>query len=75
MKIARTFTIDVWIARELQNKNNQSAYVNTAIKEKLDDATKELNLTWRQLAMHLKNHPETDRTLADLLLRLLYASE
>ena len=74
MKIARTFTIDVWIARELQNKNNQSAYVNSAIKEKLDDATKELNLTWRQLAMYLKNHPETDKTLADILLRLLYAA-
>ena len=75
MKIARTFTIDVWVARELQNKHNQSAYVNSAIKDKLDDATKELNLTWRQLAMHLKNHPDTDRTLADILLRLLYATD
>ena len=75
MKIARTFTIDVWIARELQNKKNQSGYVNSAIKDKLNSNHAEINLTWRQLAIHMKNHPETDRTLSDLLTRLLYSSD
>jgi len=75
VKIARTFTIDVWIARELQNKKNQSKFVNDAIKDKLNGSLAEINLTWRQLAIHMKNHPETDRTLCDLLTRLLYSAD
>lgn len=75
VKIARTFTIDVWIARELQNKKNQSQFVNDAIKNRLDGVSADSDLTWRQLAIFLKNHAETDRTLADLLTRLLYSSE
>jgi hypothetical protein len=39
MKINRTYSIDVWIARELQNKSNQSRFVNDAIREKLDRTT------------------------------------
>ena len=75
MKVNKTYSIDLWIAREVQEKKNQSRFVNDAIKDKLNGSLSEINLTWRQLAMHLKNHPETDRTLNDLLSKLLYSSE
>ena len=38
MKINRTYSIDHWIAVELQRKSNQSRFVNDAIKAKLESS-------------------------------------
>ena len=39
MKINRTYSIDHWIAVELQKKPNQSRFVNDAIKAKLESSS------------------------------------
>jgi len=39
MKINRTYSIDHWIAVELQKKSNQSRFVNDAIRAKLESSS------------------------------------
>lgn len=62
MKINRTYSIDHWIAVELQKKPNQSRFVNDAIKNKLDGGSKTLEEAGvRSLMIFLKNHKDCDQ--------------
>ena len=62
MKINRTYSIDHWIALELQKKSNQSRFVNDAIKNKLDGGGKLLeDAGVRSLMIFLKNHKDCDQ--------------
>jgi|TARA_R110000823_G_scaffold296550_2_gene416548 ribosomal 50S subunit-associated protein YjgA (DUF615 family) len=61
MKVNRTFSIDLWLAKELLDKRNQSQFVCDAIKDKLDGI--DSNLTGagvKSLMIFLKGHPECD---------------
>ena len=62
MKINRTYSIDHWIAVELQKKPNQSRFVNDAIKNKLDGGSKSIEEAGaRSLMIYLKNHKDCDK--------------
>ena len=62
MKINRTYSIDHWIAVELQKKPNQSRFVNDAIKNKLDDGSILIEEAGaRTLMIYLKNHKDCDQ--------------
>lgn len=62
MKINRTFSIDLWIVKELRDKRNQSQFVCDALKSKLDgDHDKTLNDAGaRSLMIYLKAHEDCD---------------
>ena len=61
MKINRTYSIDHWIAVELQKKSNQSRFVNDAIRAKLDGFTLDLSqATTFQLMVSLENRSDVD---------------
>lgn len=75
MKVNRTFSIDLWIVKELKDKRNQSQFVCDAIKSKLDgnnDRTLE-GAEVRSLMIYLKNHKDCDsfirRALESALIR------
>ena len=61
MKINRTYSIDHWIAVELQKKHNQSRFVNDAIKYQLDNTYQDISdASVKSLTIFLKNHPKCD---------------
>jgi hypothetical protein len=75
MKVNRTFSVDLWIVKALQDKRNQSQFVCDALKSKLDgndDLTLE-NAEVRSLMIFLKNHKDCDpfisRALKSALIR------
>lgn len=73
MKVNRTFSIDLWIVKALQDKRNQSQFICDAIKTKLDGAD-DRNIeecSQRTLMIYLKNHPDTDSFLKRVLEQVL----
>ena len=60
MKINRTYSIDHWIAVELQKKPNQSRFVNDAIKTKLDGSQRNSikSASAEVLMWHLEEHKD-----------------
>lgn len=61
MKINRTYSVDHWVALELQKKPNQSRFVNDAIKAKLDGFTLDLSqATTFQMMVSLENRTDCD---------------
>lgn len=61
MKVNRTFSVDLWIVKALQDKRNQSQFVCDAIKDKLDGIDSNLSGAGvNSLMIFLKGHPECD---------------
>lgn len=71
MKMNKTFSIDIDLIHALRKKRNQSATVCRALRVYMMDEDKELNMlqsfTTRRIALQLKNRPEIDETLRNLL--------
>jgi hypothetical protein len=69
MKVNRTFSIDLWIAKELRDKRNQSQFVCDAIKSKLDySETYDISeASVASLMIFLKNHPNCDPFIKETL--------
>ncbi|AXQ65457.1 MAG: hypothetical protein [Circular genetic element sp.] len=69
MKVNRTFSIDLWIAKELRDKRNQSQFVCDAIKSKLDySETYDISeASADSLMIWLKGHPDCDPFIKEML--------
>ena len=73
MRINRTFSIDIELAKELRTKVNQSETVNRALKKYLhyDHAPIINESTTRQLMAALLAREDIDETMKALLLQIL----
>ena len=75
MKVNRTFSIDLWIAKELKDKRNQSQFVCDAIKYKLDNTHMDISdASVSSLMIWLKNHPNCEPFIKETLETSLRAS-
>ena len=74
MKINRTYSIDHWIAVELQKKSNQSRFVNDAIRAKLESSNGSIGVgeaPVRQLMAALTAREDCDPFIKQILMQSL----
>ena len=74
MKVNRTFSIDLWIVKELKDKRNQSQFVCDAIKTKLDGSSGSLGVAdapTRQLMAALMARDDCEPFVKRVLLQVL----
>lgn len=77
MKIARTFTIDYDLYKELRKKPNQSRIVESSIRRYLnaDEDYDVSEISTRRLLAVLLQRPEISRSLELLLTEALHSSQ
>jgi len=73
MRINRTFSIDIELARELKKRHNQSETVNVALRKYLDFQYSQAieDASTRQLMAALLARNDIDETMKALLLQIL----